>query len=440
MTTEPNDRLRRARESVESPNATGQPLSRQELADLINEWMHVHKNRVVELDANYIGKLEKGTIRWPQDPDRREAFRSVLGASTDAELGFQRPRRSRSTVTGVDRQQFLRAAVGVTAGAALSRMPLADFLAPTQRSIVPASIGFEHVDEVRTAAAAFGSWDATYGGGLVREAVTAQLIHCAELLNARCAPAVRREIHSAVGYLAHVCGFMAFDAYAHEDARKMFRFALWCAEEAGDWHLRAKVLSSMARQAIWCGDPDEGLTHTEMALVRADRLTPTEQAMLHTARARALAKLGRVEETAAAVGVADDAFSRSQPDNDPPWMAYYDHAQHAGDTGHALWDTAIRGHFGSEARNRLALAVAGHDDGHARSRAISQIKLASLVMATGDPAEAAALGSQALDWAGPIKSRRAADDLRELRRVAHRHPGEEGTAELVSRIGRAVAV
>ncbi|MEU0511243.1 XRE family transcriptional regulator [Amycolatopsis thermoflava] len=439
MTIEPNDRLKRARERVESPNATGQPLSRQELAELVNAWIRTHKGRRDDLNANYIGKLETGRIRWPQDPIRREAFRAVLGAASDADLGFQRPRRSRSTVADVDRQQFLRAAIGVTAGAAIARSPLADLLAPSERTPVPASIGMDHVREVRTAASAFGSWDATYGGGLVREAVTAQLIHCAELLNARSSPAVRRNMLSAVGYLAHVTAFMAFDAYAHDDARRMFDFALSCAEKAGDWHLRAKVLSSMARQAIWCGDADGGLTYTELALVRADRLTATEQAMLHTARARALAKLGRVEETAAAVGVADDAFSRSQPDNDPPWMAYYDAAQHAGDTGHALWDTAMHGHFRSEARCRLAAAVAGHDAGHARSRAISQIKLASLVMVTGDPAEAAALGTQALDWSGPIKSRRAADDLRDLRRLARDHDRENGVAELVHRIGGAVA-
>lgn len=34
-------------------------------------WVHEHKHRVVELDVNYVGKLEQGVIRWLQDPDRR---------------------------------------------------------------------------------------------------------------------------------------------------------------------------------------------------------------------------------------------------------------------------------------------------------------------------------------------------------------------------------
>ncbi len=36
---EPNDQLRRARERTESPHATGEPLSRQELAELVNAWV-----------------------------------------------------------------------------------------------------------------------------------------------------------------------------------------------------------------------------------------------------------------------------------------------------------------------------------------------------------------------------------------------------------------
>lgn len=280
--------------------------------------------------------------------------------------------------------------------------------------------------------------DSRYGSGLVREAVTAQLRHCVELLSARCTARVRTEMFTAVGYLAHVTGFMAFDAYAHDDARRMFRFALSCAEEAGNWHLRAKVLSSMARQAIWCGDLDSGLTYTELALVRADRLTATERAMLHTARARALAKFGRVQDTASAIGLADDEFSQSRPLEDPPWMAYYDSAQHHGDTGHALWDTAAAGHFVSEARQRLTVAVAGHDAGHARSRAISQIKLASLTMAVGDPAEGAVLGDRALEWVGPVRSCRAADDLRDLRRLGRPHAHLTDVAALCERIGAAV--
>ena len=336
----------------------------------------------------------------------------------------------------VDRRKFMTASAG--AGLASAAAPALDLLASLGHATVPAEVRQSDIDQVRASARLFTNWDHTYGGGVVREAVTAQLRWSAELLEAKCPKSMRAELFAAVGALSGVCGFMAFDAYAHDDARRMFTFGLTCAEEADDWHLRAKLLSNLARQAIWCGDPDAGLTHTELALVRTDRLTATELAMLHTARARALGKLGRVQETFSAVGQADDAFAQTCAAEDPPWMAYYDQAQHHGDTAHALFDLAIHDVPGTEAAERLSAAVKGHTDAYARSRAISGTKLASLIMATGDPREASAAGQRAIDDAGRLRSRRAADDLRELRRFAGRHVSLPEVADLRERVAQLV--
>ncbi|WP_121391257.1 hypothetical protein [Actinokineospora cianjurensis] len=143
--------------------------------------------------------------------------------------------------------------------------------------------------------------------------------------------------------------------------------------------------------------------------------------MLLTARARALAKLKQVPDTIRTIGLADEQFANSTPHNGPAWMAYYDAAQHAGDTGHALFDLAIHGRFGQEATTRLGAAVHGHSDAYARSRAISGIKLASLTIRVGDPDEAVRIGSRALGAMGAITSRRASDDLLELRDFAITH-------------------
>ncbi|MGH4001635.1 MAG: XRE family transcriptional regulator, partial [Pseudonocardiaceae bacterium] len=225
---EPNDLLRRARESVESPHASGDCLSRQELAELVNAWVYEHtdEHRVVELDANYIGKLEQGSIHWPQDPNRRAAFRAVLGVKTDAELGFRRPRRSRTRVRGVDRHQFIRAGLGVGAVAVTGgSAALLELLVPTQPPRVPSVVSRDHITQVRATVEAFKGLDARYGGGLMREAATAQLRYCAELLNARCPEALRGELHTAVGSFAETAGYMAYDDFAHDDAERAYRFA-----------------------------------------------------------------------------------------------------------------------------------------------------------------------------------------------------------------------
>lgn len=394
-----------------------------------------------ELVANWLGltqaqlsRIENGQA--PEQLSKLIRWADALGIPAE-QLWFKLPVDSGATLDQVNRQEFVRAALGVTV-AAVTHQPLLELLGRIEPTPIPATVGMTEVEEVRTAAREFNSWDHTYGGGLVREAVSAQLRYAVKLLSARCAERHRAELHSAVGFLGHTAGFMAFDAYAHADARSMFQLGLTCAEEVGDWHLRGKILSSMARQAIWCGNPDDGLTFIELAMVRADRLTATERAMLHSARARALAKLHRTEEAARAVGQADDEFAQASPSNDPPWMAYYDAAQHSGDTGHALFDLALDGRFVSEARSRLEAAVHGHSAAFVRSRSISRIKLASLTMATGDPIEASLIGRAALADAGQLRSRRAADDLRELRAFAEPHRQTEEVAEMRTLIDSAL--
>jgi len=67
-------------------------MSRPELAAAVNEWVAAERGRECNLDTNYIGKLERGTILWPQQ-DYRDALRAILGVDSEYELGFRRPRR-----------------------------------------------------------------------------------------------------------------------------------------------------------------------------------------------------------------------------------------------------------------------------------------------------------------------------------------------------------
>ncbi|WP_205629605.1 hypothetical protein [Jiangella muralis] len=452
---EPNEQLRLARESTPSADVPGTAMSRQELADRVNALLFERTGRLSELDDNYVGKLERGIIRWPQAA-YRDALRAVLGAATDRDLGFVNTRRLQAAPVlrpaqqqdagpeplggepDVRRQEFLRAAFVGVGGLLTSPSTLLDLLAPLRPSDAPKRVGRSEIEQVRGAADLLVSWGHSHGGAGVREAANAQLRWFGQLLNAQATPEVRVELHEAVGLLGHATAHMAFDACAYDDARQIFKFALACSEEVGSWHLRAKVLSSLARQEIWRGEHDLGLTYAELALVRADCLTATEQAMLHTARARALAKLGRYQDTLRAVGQADDAFAHTAPAGDPPWMGYYDAAQHAGDTGHALFDLTVQGHD-TEAATRLLAAVDGHTAGYVRSRAMSQTKLASLTMAVGDPGEAARIGLAAVTDAGQLHSRRAAMDLAELRTYAGRHAGVPEVAELRHRVTTALA-
>ena len=83
----PNDLLRRARLARWSPSGSGRVLSRQELAEAVNAHIDAATGRVACVDGNYIGKLERGLIRWPYEQSRT-ALCAVFGAARPADLGF----------------------------------------------------------------------------------------------------------------------------------------------------------------------------------------------------------------------------------------------------------------------------------------------------------------------------------------------------------------
>ncbi|GHJ28554.1 transcriptional regulator [Streptomyces hygroscopicus subsp. sporocinereus] len=331
----------------------------------------------------------------------------------------------------VYRRSFLQAG-GL---AALAPIDLTQAFAPPALTL-PDTIGLATIEEVQEVAAVISQLDNKLGGGgLVSDVASPSMQWASGLLQVRCPEHLSADLFAAVSRLGIVVGASAFDAYRHTYATSAFAFAADCAEEAGDWHLRAKAYSFLARQAVWIGKPDDGLTYAEKGLVRADRITATERAMLHTARARAFGKMGNVRDCLAAVGQADDAFEQARPNEDPPWMAYYDEAQHNGDTAHGLFDLVIgEGQDPGRAARRFDTAVREHNDDFKRSRAISRTKLASLIMATGDPRQAAAIGHNALDEVGRLTSRRAADDLRQLGTFAARHPRVQEAVDLRERI------
>ena len=432
----PNDKIRKARQRTASSANPGEGLSRQELAELVNAWIWEHHHKKVALNASYIGKLEQGVIRWPGKL-YREALRAVLGAPTDAALGFVNTLRVGVKLNDVKRRKLLETTTVGVGALALEGGPIAALLeGSSEPTPIPKRVGATDIAQIRTTTQVFRSWSFTYGGVPFRNAAMVQLRWSAGLLEATCPERLRPELFSAVGALADTVAYTALDAGAHEESRGVFHVALACAKQAEDWHLRATVLDSMTAQEIRTGQPDDALTLAEHALVRADRLTETEQAMLHTDRARALAKMHRVQEALRALGTADEHFAHANPANDPPYATYYNTAIHAGHTGKALLDLAILGHGPGEATSRLEAAVAGLTT--SRSRATCLAKLASLTMATGDPLQAVALGHVALDITSAIHSHQAIEDLRELNLHAAAHQDLEEVAHLRHRIATLV--
>jgi hypothetical protein len=423
-------------------------MSRAGLADAVNAHVWKSSGSPSCLDADTIGRYERGVIRWPR-ADYRAGLREVMGVESDSDLGFHPTPRGRGALSTpsvgskisdernasseeidpVDRRDFLRTLAATGAGVGLAASLEALSLELDRRA--PTAISEADIAHLESVATFLMSWSHIHGGQKMAPTVSAEISRAATLLDVSCPPRLRSRLFAAVAHLGVSGGTILFDAHDHGLSEKILSFATVCAEEAGDWHLRAKALSMRARQAVWVGDDDAGFTLAQLGLVRNDRLTATETAMLHTATARAHGRLGNIAETIRAVGAADDAYAAADRANEVPWMAYYDDAQHNGDTGHALFELAVHGMQAEEATQRLASAVKGHTDAYIRSRSFSGFKLATLTMHLGEAERAVTIANAAISDAEGIRSPRLRRTALEIQPLAAAHQRDEPVADML---------
>ena len=341
----------------------------------------------------------------------------------------------------VKRQAFLRSLAAVVAGMAVGD-PIAEAIGRGMNSnAAPLRVGSADIEHVNHSIRMFDEWQDLYGGGICHDAIAGQVDWATQLLGAAASDAVRTELHSAVGFLVNIAGWGAFDAGLHDRARHYFQLALQCAEEAGDWGLRANILSDMARQAVYIGRPDDGLSYIELAQVRQDRQTAATRAMLSTVHARALAKVGRADEAYSAVGQAEDHFSHhDSAAESPAWITYFGAAELAGDSGHALTDIALSGHYIDAARQRLQTSLDSYKPAQARARAFALGKMALLELRVGDAGTGIMYANASLEAEKALKSRRAQDDLMSVYRALNQHGSVPGASSLRDRIGASLQI
>ncbi|MFJ1767979.1 XRE family transcriptional regulator [Amycolatopsis sp. NPDC088138] len=424
----PNVKLRAKREATPSRAKFGECMSRSELAEAVNLYLWKAKNQRYSLDADAVKRYESGKVGWPGEA-YREGLRAVLEAATDADLGFHPTRRGSSRA--IQAVAMCPTARSDLLGAVDLGMSPAAFL--TQTSVetpVPKRIGWTDVDHVRATTRAVAMSENLFGGGLSCEAAIAQLRWAGRLVEAQAAHSVRSAMFEAVGNLSSVVAYSAFDIANYDAADRCFRFALWCADQGNSWALRANTLAEMSRKAAYLGNFDDALSLIEFAQVRSDRVSGTARAMLWTIRARLLATAEREDEALSDVQRADQYFAERELTSDPPWLCYYDEAEHQGSTGKALMPVARARKRIELAASRLEYAIRLQGSEYPRSRTFSRTRLAALLMIAGDPREAASIGRQAVADAALLRSQRIVKELNDLARASEKHTRIGDVAEL----------
>ncbi|AXG80539.1 transcriptional repressor NsdA [Streptomyces paludis] len=442
--------------------------SKGELARQVNR-------RAREMGAHHISTDTSRVRRWldgeqPREPIPRilsELFSERFGAVVAIEdLGLRSAHQSPS-VSGVDlpwtgpqtvalisefsrsdlmlaRRGFLGTSLALAAGPSL--------VEPMQRWLVPAPPGDPgrtetgpaapsalpglsgpELDLLESTTACFRLWDAQCGGGLRRKAVVGQLHELTDLLQESHPEATSRRLFRCAAELAELAGWMSYDVGLQPNAQKYFVLALHAAKEAGDKPLGSYILSSMSRQMIHLGRPDDALELIHLAQYGSrDSATPRTQAMLYAMEARAYANMGQPSRTKRAVRMAEDTFSDIGLDGEPEpdWIRFFSEAELNGENAHSYRDLAyVAGRSPTYASlaepvMRRAVELFAKDEDHQRSYALNLIGMATVHLLNREPEQSAALAEQAMRVAGKVRSERVNTRLRKTLSAAARDFGD----------------
>lgn len=407
---EPNHALRAARERVPSRSAPGEPLSRTELADMVNAWLWRETGHRYALDDHAVGRWERGRVHWPIAP-YRAALRAVLAAPSDEALGFRRPRTSEHapshagpewttdvvtaaatdavTVEVINRRDALRAAA--LGGAALLT-PLAGWLEPIADGPFAARSGAfsgAEVEALEHVAATFRQWRSAESG-LGRTAVLGQLADVGQRLKGATPGPLTDRVFAVAAELARVSASMAFDAGDHRPAQDHYLLAARLARSGHDVVFGAVALSALARLQFDIGAADDGLNIVVLAQ-RGTRHTssPRLTSMLATREAWGHAHSGDRRRFCAAVDSALETHGDATV-HDPASLRSFDPAELHGTIGARYRDMARHDRrHAVDAVQHVTMALALREPDRTRNRAFDLVSLARVQLLAGEPDEAA---------------------------------------------------
>src|SRR5262245_46708324 len=170
--------------------------------------------------------------------------------------------------------------------------------------------------------------DTRYGGDdLGDRAVRATKAADEHIATSKRSQTLESDLQAAVGELAQVAAWIAYDADRQAVARQLTNEALLHSRLAGDRHMELFELAQLAMQSLHLERPGEALRIADEVNENA-RTGPRLAACFHLRRARALAQLGDLSraldehDRAAAILRAGDAST-----HDPDWTWWVDEAE-----------------------------------------------------------------------------------------------------------------
>ena len=298
-----------------------------------------------------------------------------------------------------------------------------------------ARVGDSDVDAVRAMTRALIELDHRFGSGHVRPVVVHYLNSVVSgLLSGSYRESVGRGLFAAVSRLTELAGYMAVDTGQPGLAQRYYIQALRLAQAAGDRGYGGYVLAaSMSHLAAQLGNPREIAQLARAAQEGArGHVPPRAQAMFFAAEARGHALMGdaRTCDEVAKRAITALEHAGDDPDDDPEWIAHFDHAYLADELAHCYRDLGRP----DEAGRYAAESLEGHPESRARRRAIGMVLLATAQVQQREVEQACHTGTRAVELLGTLRSSRGAEYLDDLQQRLEPYGNEPAVREFGARL------
>jgi transcriptional regulator with XRE-family HTH domain len=301
----------------------------------------------------------------------------------------------------------------------------------------PDHVGAADIERLEEVTRHLRAMDHEHGGGACRDAVLSQLSWAEQLLRGDVAEGAAAGLHTAVSDLHMLAGWTSFDVGMVGPSRRHFARALEHARFVELPALVAKVLYCLGRVHLHHGWHTQAVKLFQLGQVAAQQSgVGRAEAMLQANLAWAYASVGESRQALAAIDRARDEFTRTEGDEAPHWVRFFDSAELSAIRGMTLATLPEpTSKERSEAIERFKLSTALRELPEVRSRAFELTALAWLLLDEGEVEAGVQAGNDAVDLAARLRSSRVVDRMAPLRaRLALRQGEDAEVRDLAERI------
>jgi tetratricopeptide (TPR) repeat protein len=274
-------------------------------------------------------------------------------------------------------------------------------------------------DIIRATSSHLMDLDFRFGGGHVRRLLLFYFrTEVVPLLRKDHPDSTRQEIFRAAAEVAELLGWSAYDAGRFGAAQRYYASGLRLAREANDDLLGGWMLSSLSHQANYLGRYNEAVQLARAAFnVTRGKGSDTVSCLSLAMEARALANLGDAQGCSRTIHKAENLFESRNANDDPPWIAFFNAEELAGEAAHCFRDLG-------RAPETQTFSVLALDPQNTppRTQAFIGMVNAAGALNGGDLDQALSTAAETLDLAASLESRRylryLSDFIRTLDRYA----------------------